>query len=192
MKNIFKFVLFFAFVVLASANAIAQQAQVQYVQPQQQYPQQGQVQYVQPQQGQVQYQGQQYPATGAGQVVPGYQQQRQYVVPHYYTQQQQLQNADGVFGMAKNKAVVVFRNIRSIVFILGGFALVGLAVMAIFGKPNWKWFALLAVGIFTVAVAGAIVEFLAGQSNDLGNTIQPTHVQRPVYQQPVPAQPVYR
>ncbi len=178
MKNLLKTTIFLMFVMLVANVAEAQQ---QYPQGQQQYPQGEQQQYQQ-----------QYP-NSAPQQVQGYQQQQRYVVPQYVVRKQQrIENGDGVFGLAKSKAIVVFRNIRSIVFILGGFALVGLAVAAIFGKPNWKWFGLLAVGIFVVAIAGAIVEFLAGQSNDLGNTIQTPVHQQPVYQQPVQSQPVYR
>ncbi len=152
------------------------------------YPQQSG--YQQPQQVQQQpvYQQQAYPNTGAV-GVQGYQ-QRGYVVPRT-VKSDSVSQADGIFGIVRERTVIVFRNVRSIVFILGGFALVALAVMAIFGKPNWKWFAMLAVGIFVVAIAGAIVEYLAGQETDLGNTIQtqPTQTQ-PVYRQPT--QPVYR
>ncbi len=194
MKNVIKFMILFAVTMFVSSNVMAQQspypqAQQGYQQPQQGYPQGYPQGYQQPQQGYPQ--GYQQAPQGA------YQQQGGYVRPGYVVpQQRQQQNTDGVFGVAKGKALIVFRHIRSIVFILGGFALVGLAVMAIFGKPNWKWFALLVVGIFIVAVAGYIVEFIANEDTNLGNTIEAN--QQPQYQQPQqqqqqqPQQPVYR
>ena len=46
---------------------------------------------------------------------------------------------------ASKKVSNVFEAVRTIIFILGGFGLVGVAFAAIFGKVNWKWFAALAV-----------------------------------------------
>ncbi len=70
--------------------------------------------------------------------------------------------ADSVFGIVINKGFALFREIRTIVFVMGGFGLVGLAVASIFGRPMWKWFAALALGLVVVAVAGAIVTYFAG------------------------------
>ncbi len=66
---------------------------------------------------------------------------------------------DEVFRTAADKATDTFQNVRTIVFILGGFGLIGAAAAAIFGKINWKWFGLLAAGLFVVAVAGAVVDY---------------------------------
>jgi hypothetical protein len=67
--------------------------------------------------------------------------------------------AQSVMGVAANKALEVFLAVRTIVYIVGGFGLVGLGFAAIFGKINWKWFAALAVGLAIIAAAGAIVEY---------------------------------
>ena len=72
------------------------------------------------------------------------------------------QAADSVFKIVVKKGVALFREIRTIVFVLGGFGLVGLAVASIFGRPMWKWFAFLAMGLVVIAVAGAIVTYFAG------------------------------
>ncbi len=65
----------------------------------------------------------------------------------------------GPFLTVVKKLVDAFMNTRTVIFVVGGFGLVGLAVGAIFGKVNWKWFASLAIGLVIVAVAGAIITY---------------------------------
>ena len=62
------------------------------------------------------------------------------------------------------KASNVFKSVRTIVFVIGGFGLVGLAVQAIFGKVKWPWFGALAVGLGVLAAAGAVIEYATGDS----------------------------
>ena len=69
------------------------------------------------------------------------------------------QGTGSVMGVAATKALDAFAATRTIVFIVGGFGLVGIACAAIFGKMNWKWFAFLAVGLAILAAAGSIVEY---------------------------------
>ena len=111
----------------------------------------------------------------------------QRVLPHNYAMYNN-EASDGVFGVARGKMTNVFANVRLIVFILGGFGLIFFAVLAIFGKPNWKGFAILAVALFIVAVAGAVIEFATGADAGLTNTIQTQPHQAPypgqVQQQP--------
>lgn len=76
-----------------------------------------------------------------------------------------------VFGTVTTKTQQVFTNVRKIVFVVGGFGLVGLAIGAIFGAVKWKWLAALAIGLCLVAVAGAVVEYAAGESGGLTNTL---------------------
>ena len=63
---------------------------------------------------------------------------------------------------AIHKAGNVFKSVRTIVFVIGGFGLVGLAVQAIFGKVKWPWFGALAVGLGVLAAAGALIEYATG------------------------------
>ena len=72
--------------------------------------------------------------------------------------------AASVMETAVNKLGIVFTNVRTIVFLLGGFGLVGVAFAAIFGKVNWKWFAGLAVGLAVLAAASAVVKYSAGEA----------------------------
>lgn len=67
--------------------------------------------------------------------------------------------SNSVLGVAAGKALDVFKATRTIVFIVGGFGLVGIACAAIFGKMQWKWFAFLAIGLAILAAAGAIVNY---------------------------------
>ena len=64
-----------------------------------------------------------------------------------------------VFSVAVTKLSDLFKNTKSVLFIIGGFGLVALAFQAIFGKLKWAWFAALALGLAVVAAAGKIVEY---------------------------------
>ena len=69
-----------------------------------------------------------------------------------------------VVGAAIAKSANVFQSVRTIVFVIGGFGLVGLAVQAIFGKVKWPWFGALAVGLGVLAAAGAIISYATGDN----------------------------
>ena len=64
-----------------------------------------------------------------------------------------------VFKTVTNRMIITFQNSRSVIFIVGGFGLIGLGFAAIFGKVNWKWLAALACGLAIVAVAGQVVDY---------------------------------
>ena len=68
---------------------------------------------------------------------------------------------DSVFEVAINKLSNLFKNTKSVLFIIGGFGLVALAFQAIFGKLKWAWFAALALGLAVVAAAGKVVDYAA-------------------------------
>lgn len=72
--------------------------------------------------------------------------------------------ANGVMEVAAGKAVRIFNHIKMIIFVVGGFGLVGIAFQAIFGKVKWTWFAGLAVGLGILAAAGAIVNYATGDT----------------------------
>ncbi|MDR1026575.1 MAG: TrbC/VirB2 family protein [Lactobacillus sp.] len=78
--------------------------------------------------------------------------------------------ANTLMGLAKEKTRNVFENVKTIIFIVGGFGLVGLAFAAIFGKVKWNWFAALAVGLAILAAAGSIVEYATGSKVDFTDT----------------------
>ncbi|MBQ9271956.1 MAG: TrbC/VirB2 family protein [Alphaproteobacteria bacterium] len=67
--------------------------------------------------------------------------------------------ASTVFTTAKNKLTDLFKNVKWVIFIIGGFGLVALAFQAIFGKLKWAWFAALAFGLAVVAAASSIINY---------------------------------
>ena len=72
-----------------------------------------------------------------------------------------------VMQTSQEKALNVFTAVKTIIFVVGGFGLVGIAFQAIIGKVKWTWFAGLAVGLGILAAAGSIVEYATG-STDAG------------------------
>ena len=72
-----------------------------------------------------------------------------------------------VFKTVLERLTTTFQNSRSVIFIVGGFGLIGLGFAAIFGKVRWPWLAALACGLAIVAVAGQVVDYVtrdAGQA----------------------------
>lgn len=78
------------------------------------------------------------------------------------------QGTGNLMSKAAGKAVNVFNHVKMIIFIVGGFGLVGIAFQAIFGKVKWTWFAGLAVGLAILAAAGAIVNYATGDTMGQG------------------------
>ena len=68
-----------------------------------------------------------------------------------------------VFSTVLARMLMTFRNARSVIFVVGGFGLIGLGFAAIFGKVNWKWLAALACGLAIVAVAGQVIDYVTRQ-----------------------------
>ena len=62
-----------------------------------------------------------------------------------------------IWQLTFDKTLNAFLNVRTTIFIIGGFGLVALAFFAIFGKIQWKWFAALCVCLGIVAAAGYII-----------------------------------
>lgn len=89
-----------------------------------------------------------------------------------------IQTTD-IIGVAESKATSVFKAVRGIIFIVGGFGLVALAFFAIFGKLKWTWFASLAVGLAILAAAGAIIDYATTNNgstvgSNMGDTLTGT------------------
>ena len=73
---------------------------------------------------------------------------------------------DGVFVNIQGRLLDAFQNVRNVIFIVGGFGLIGLGFAAIFGKVKWPWLAALACGLAIVALAGALVEYVTDGSTN--------------------------
>lgn len=76
-----------------------------------------------------------------------------------------------VFGTVENKGKTMFEAVKKIVFVIGGFGMVGLAVAAIFGAIKWKWFAALGFGLAVVAAANAVVQYATNTSAGFSDTL---------------------
>ncbi|MBO7332458.1 MAG: hypothetical protein J6U64_02200 [Alphaproteobacteria bacterium] len=79
--------------------------------------------------------------------------------------------ASGVFDELSNKASNTFSGVRKVVFVLGAFTLVAIAVGAIFGKINWKWFISLLVALVILAVAGMIINYFVQADTISGDNV---------------------
>ncbi len=84
----------------------------------------------------------------------------------------QLSTAGNPFDTTLKVLVDTFKNIRAVVYVAGGFALVGMAVASMLGKLAWKWLAAVAIALAIVAMAGAIVDYATGNysSRTAGST----------------------
>lgn len=74
---------------------------------------------------------------------------------------------DGVqfFSAAQTKATDLFRKTKTIIYIVGAFGLMVIAVGAIFGKLAWKTLAYLALGLLLLVGAGGIITYLVGEKD---------------------------
>ncbi len=75
-----------------------------------------------------------------------------------------------VFSTITSKLTGTFQNVRNVIFIVGGFGLVGLGFAAIFGKIKWTWLAALAAGLAIVALASQVVDYVTKDASDAGVT----------------------
>lgn len=84
------------------------------------------------------------------------------------------QAGDSVFSTILERLLNTFKNVRNVIFIVGGFGLIGLGFGAIFGKVKWPWLAALAAGLAIVALAGAMVDYVtkAGGGSGDGSTYE--------------------
>ena len=79
--------------------------------------------------------------------------------------------AEDAFSRAIGTLGKVFKNVRVIVYVLGAFGLIAIAIGGIVGKINFKWLGYLAAGLAIVAGADAIVSYAqksgtSGGAND--------------------------
>ena len=70
------------------------------------------------------------------------------------------QTGDNVFSTILERLLNTFKNVRNVIFVVGGFGLIGLGLSAIFGKVKWPWLAALAAGLAVIALAGALIDYV--------------------------------
>lgn len=64
-----------------------------------------------------------------------------------------------IFANLQTKANTTFQNVRTIAFIIAGFGIVAIAVMAYFGRFNFKHLAGLIGGLILLSAAAAFIQF---------------------------------
>ncbi len=67
--------------------------------------------------------------------------------------------AEGFIQTAADKLGALFKDVRKIVYILGAFALVGFAWLAVMGQLAWKKVAILAIGLAVLAIADQVIKY---------------------------------
>ena len=71
-----------------------------------------------------------------------------------------------IWKSAFNTMVRVFNNVRTIVYVIGAFGLIGIAIGGIVGKINFKWLGYLAAGLAIVAVADLFIRWATSAGRD--------------------------
>ena len=61
-----------------------------------------------------------------------------------------------------------FISVRSLIFIVGGYGLLGLGIASLLKKIKWRWFIALAICLEIVALAGAIVDYVTQKGGNTG------------------------
>ena len=67
--------------------------------------------------------------------------------------------SNSAFNNAYNILYSTFLRARNLVYILSGFGLIGIAVGAIFGKINFRWLAMICIGLAVLAGADRIINY---------------------------------
>ncbi|WP_262030493.1 MULTISPECIES: TrbC/VirB2 family protein [Microvirga] len=65
-----------------------------------------------------------------------------------------------VFGALETKGKNAFENIKNLSFLVGGFGIIGLAVMAYFGRFQFKWLFALVGGLALIAASGSMIDYV--------------------------------
>ncbi len=73
------------------------------------------------------------------------------------------------FDIVLEKVIAAFVDSKLVIFVIGGFGLIAVAFLAIFGKVHWKWFAGLLIGLAVVAGAGMVVDYATGDGDMQAN-----------------------
>ena len=66
---------------------------------------------------------------------------------------------NAAFKNAYDSLYTTFRHARNLVYILSGFGLIGFAVAAIFGKLNFRWLAMICIGLVILSGADSIIGY---------------------------------
>ena len=76
--------------------------------------------------------------------------------------------ADDIMQTIRKRAANILVNLKPVIFVLGGFGLIGFAFAAVFGKISWKWFSHIAIGLFLVANMGLFIDYFITRNGGKG------------------------
>jgi type IV secretory pathway VirB2 component (pilin) len=68
--------------------------------------------------------------------------------------------AEGIFEQLVQKLAEIFSGVRAVVYVMGAFTLVGVAIAAILGKVKWQLVAHMAAGLFILVIAAEIIRYI--------------------------------
>ena len=77
----------------------------------------------------------------------------------------QTSSASGIFSTLQTKASSTFTNVRNVAFVVAGFGIIAVAVMAFFGRFNFKHLAGLIGGLVLISAAAAFINYVTGQDS---------------------------
>ncbi len=77
-----------------------------------------------------------------------------------------------VLGTLRQKGLQTFEDIRSILYVLAGFAIIGVATMAYTGRWPWSWLFSLIGALVLLAIAGFVVEYFGGANSGIENLLK--------------------
>ena len=86
---------------------------------------------------------------------------------------QQTNSNSGGLSSVTSTLANLFKEIKTVFFVLAAFGIIGLAAAALLGKVQWKWLFALVFGVAIVGAAGYIVDYASGTGGlerDLGDT----------------------
>jgi type IV secretory pathway VirB2 component (pilin) len=82
-----------------------------------------------------------------------------------------------IFQSLQTKANTTFQNVRTIAFIIAGFGIIAIAVMAYFGRFNFKHLAGLIGGLVLISAAAAFINFVTtGNTSSTTITYDPSQM----------------
>lgn len=80
-----------------------------------------------------------------------------------------------IFANLQTKANTTFQNVRTIAFIVAGFGIIAIAVMAYFGRFNFKHLAGLIGGLILLSAAAALISYVTtGNTSNAAISFDPS------------------